>query len=91
MSQQEEKKSIGERIEDGVDEAVYHLQNAIYGEPSDPREDIPASLEDPSGYRRINKFGTRRNIGRWVLRHPKTILIALGVIAAVILLIVLVR
>lgn len=82
-----EKKSTIEKIEDLVDEAVYNTQNKIYGERKSINEDIPATMETSSGFRRINKYATRRNIGRMILKHPKIILVWLGVIIVVAILV----
>ena len=90
MNEDKEKKSLGERVEDGLDEALYRTQNAIYGERKSIDEDIPATVETPSGFRRINKFATRRNIGRTLLKNPKTALIVLGVAVAVVIIIAIV-
>ena len=81
------KKSTIEKIEDSVDEVLYNAQNKIYGERKSINEDIPATMETPEGLRRINKFATRRNIGRMILKHPKIILVWLGVIVVVAILV----
>ena len=39
-------------------------------------------MEDPSEFRKVNKFAIRRNIGWKIIKNPKIVLIALGVIAA---------
>ncbi|MBQ8885960.1 MAG: hypothetical protein IJY62_06305 [Clostridia bacterium] len=84
---EEDNRPLSEKIEDKLDEVVYKAQNAVYGERKGLNEDIPATMEDPSGFRRINKHATRRNIGRMILRNPKIILIALGIFVGAIVLI----
>lgn len=44
-------------------------------------------MEDPSGFRRVNKHATRRNIAWKLIKKPKIALIAMGVIAAIIIII----
>ena len=82
--EKQEKKPLSERVEDALDEAVYKTQNAIYGERNGLKEDLPATMEDPNGFRRINKFATRRNLGRMLLKNPKLLLIGLGIFFGVI-------
>lgn len=45
----------------------------------------PYTMEDPSGFRKVNKFAIRRNIGWKIIKNPKIVLIALGVIAAIVI------
>ena len=69
MKNNEDKRSLAEKVEDGLDQGVYKVQEAIYGERKGINEDIPATMEDASGFRRVNKFATRRNIGRWIEKN----------------------
>ncbi len=84
MNENEEKKPLSEKIEDAVDEAVYKTQNAVYGERKGLHEDIPATMEDASGFRRINKFATRRNIALKIIKNPKILFVAAGILLAII-------
>lgn len=79
-----EKKSISEKIEDTLDEALYTTQNAIYGEKSGS-DDVPYTMEDPSGFRKINKFATRRNIALKFLKKPWLILVFIGIVVGIVL------
>ena len=78
----EEKRPLGERIEDGVEEFFETTQDAIYGGPGDdPRNDIPSTIRKPNGVRKINKVQTRKNINRKLFGNKtflKVILIILG-------------
>ena len=64
---EQDKPPIGERIEDTLDEALYRAQNAIYGEKKGS-DDVPYTMDDPSGFRRINKHATRRNLALKFIR-----------------------
>lgn len=70
MKNNKEKKNLAERVEDTLDEALYKVQNAVYGEKQGS-DDLPYTMEDPNGFRRINKYLTRRNLGLRIIRNPK--------------------
>lgn len=59
MDDNKQKKPLDERIEDTLDEALYRAQNAIYGEKNGS-DDVPYTMETPSGFRRPIYFSTRR-------------------------------
>lgn len=83
MSENKDERPISEKIEVALDEAVYKTQNAILGEREGLYQDVPATMEDPSGFRRVNRFATRRNLALKIIKNPKILLVALGVIVAV--------
>ena len=86
-----EKKPITEKIEDTLDETLYQVQNAVYGERKSIKEDIPATMEEANGFRRINKVETRRNIAKKILKNPKIVLASIGVVVAVIVIIAVIK
>lgn len=57
MDDNNQKKPLDERIEDTLDEALYRVQNAIYGEKKGS-DDVPYTMEDASGFRRPISFAT---------------------------------
>ncbi len=63
------------------------MQNATYGERKELYEDVPATMETPDGFRKINKSTTRRNLALRLLKNPKVTLILIGIILAIIVLI----
>ena len=82
MDDNKQKKPLDERIEDTLDEALYRAQNAIYGEKNGS-EDVPYTMEDASGFRKVNKFATRRNIVLKLIKKPWAILVFIGILLAV--------
>ncbi|MBQ7880149.1 MAG: hypothetical protein IJ317_05820 [Clostridia bacterium] len=48
-------------------------------------------MEDPSGFRKVNKFATRRDLALKRIKNPKIALIAIGVIAAIVIVIAIVK
>ena len=79
LEEQEESPKEKETLEDKLDEVIFHAENALYGEKGDIQEDIPTTMYDSNGYRRINKYATRKNLSKLFIRHlPK---IAFGFIA----------
>ena len=90
MEDNNENKPLIEQVEDGLDEVVYKVQNKVYGERRGLNDDIPATMEDPNGFRRINKHATRRNISRKIISNPKIALIVLGLIIAIVVIIALI-
>lgn len=77
-----EKMPLGERIEDKLDEALYKTQNAIYGEKNGS-DGVPYTMEEPSGFRRINKFATRRNLALRLIKKPWLILVFIGALISI--------
>lgn len=71
-----------------MDEALYRVQDAIYGEKKG-NEDIPYIVEDPSGFRKINRFATRHNIALKLIKKPWLILLLFGIAIAIVVLVVL--
>ena len=85
MSNKNKKKPILEKIEETLDATLYKTQNALYGKHNNLLEDIPATMEDPSGFRKINKFATRRNLSLRLIKNLKFILIALVIVATIVI------
>lgn len=80
-----------ETLEDKLDEVLYRVQNAVYGERGSIDEDIPATMESPEGFRRPVGYATRRNLSKFLLKHlPKIVVggFALLVLAVVIFILV---
>lgn len=86
MSEKEKKPPLSERIEDKLDEALYKAQNAIYGEKYG-FDDVPYTMEDPSGFRRPISFATRRNLALKLLKKPWLILAFIGIVLTIIFLV----
>ncbi len=80
----EDRKRLTERVEDALDETLYKIQNALYGERKSLKTDIPATMETPDGFRRIIRYATRRNIGLKLIRNPKFLLTIIGIIVAIV-------
>lgn len=91
MSENKEKKPVTERIEDTLDEALYKTQNAVYGEHTGTIDDVPATMEDPNGFRRINKHATRRNLALKILKNPKILLALIGVMIAIAVIVAIIK
>ena len=83
MDNNNQKKPLGEQIEDTLDEALYRVQNAVYGEKNGS-DDVPYTMEDPSGFRRINKFATRRNLALKLLKKPWLLPAFIGIVIAIV-------
>ena len=79
--QNEDNRSIGEKIEDGMDEVVAGVQDFFYGERKNFNEDIPATMVDPdSEIRHVNKVQTRRNFNKkYGAKFIKWLFIILGI------------
>ena len=61
---EKDPRSLGDKIEDGLDEVMGSVQDFFYGENNDFTKDIPATMEKPSGIRKVNKVQTRRNFNK---------------------------
>ena len=69
-----------ETVEDKLDELVYRAENAVYGEKKSLDEDIPATMHDENGYRKLNKYATRKNLGKSIIKHfPKIAFFAITI------------
>lgn len=91
-NEENKNKSLSEKIDDAMDDAVGGLYDAIYGEGNDFTHDIPATMPDPDNeIRHINKVQTRRNFNK---RFSKYILkgflivFGLGILAYILLFII---
>ena len=64
-------------------DALYHTQNAIYGKKNGS-DDVPYTMEDPSGFRRPISFATRRNLALKLIKKPWLILAFIGIVVAIV-------
>ena len=64
---QKEKIPLGEKIEDKADDIFGAMEDAIFGENPDFSKDVPASMVNGSGVRKINKVQTRKNLNKKIL------------------------
>ena len=79
---EKDNRTFGEKLEDTLDAAREKTEDFFYGEKGDFTDDIPATMYDSRGYRRVNKVQTRKNINKRIFAHKgfiKGILIVLGI------------
>ena len=65
-----DNRSLGEKIEDKIDDIVATTQDILYGERKNINEDIPATMPDPDNeIRHVNKIQTRKNISKKIMKN----------------------
>ena len=79
-------RSLGEKIEDTMDEVVARTQEFFYGERHSMAEDLIATMPDPdTEIRHVNKVQTRRNINKKILgkKGAKIFLVIVAVVMVI--------
>ena len=81
IKEEKDTRTFGEKLEDKLDDVRAKTEDFFYGEKGDFTDDIPATMYDANGYRKVNKYQTRKNINKRIFAHKgfvKALLIILG-------------
>ena len=71
-------RSLGEKIGDGVEDALDSVQDIFYGD--DFQNDIPATMVNGNGRKVVNKVQTRRNFNKRLFSKGGWKLLVFGIL-----------